>query len=292
MNISEALVESKTLRDSHIEKVDVLEKVKNLALLPDDVNATVELAASYFEVGIEAIKSLIKDNREEVENDGVRVIQGDELRSLKDLSVIPKNTPVLTIIPRRAMLRIGMLLKESKVAQQVRDYLLNVEVVVRKEAPHIIAKAVKQPTWNKVLSNVKAKSKMYQLIGFPEPSAIAHALSHEEDESGVDLSGFKRHVRDEDTDKTFTPTELGKTFEPTASAQKFNQLLEKCGLQVKNIKNEWELTEKGKPYAKVSTTVIRKKEEDKTISTEKLAIRWKESVVGLIQPLLKKEDAS
>ncbi|WP_052292924.1 phage antirepressor KilAC domain-containing protein [Desulfofarcimen acetoxidans] len=38
-----------------------------------------------------------------------------------------KYAPSLTIIPRRAILRIGMLLRDSEVAKTVRSYLLNVE---------------------------------------------------------------------------------------------------------------------------------------------------------------------
>lgn len=134
---SELLVESKTLRESVIDRVDVLDKVKKLELLPDDVNLTVEMGANYYEVGIEAIKSLIKDNRKELEVDGLRTIKGAELKSLKDLSLIPKNTPHLITFPRRALLRIGMMLQGSIIAKEVRSMLLNKEEEVRVSAPDI-----------------------------------------------------------------------------------------------------------------------------------------------------------
>ncbi|MDR6555494.1 ORF6C domain-containing protein [Paenibacillus qinlingensis] len=128
---SDLLMESKTLRESVIDRVEVLDKVKKLELLPDDVNLTVEMGASYYEVGIEAIKSLIKDNRKELEVDGLRTIKGEELKSLKDLSLIPKNTPHLITFPRRALLRIGMMLQGSVIAKEVRSMLLNKEEEVR-----------------------------------------------------------------------------------------------------------------------------------------------------------------
>ncbi|MEV3051584.1 hypothetical protein ABNE24_12410 [Paenibacillus larvae] len=96
-------------------------------MLPDDVNTSMELAAEFYEVSRQTIKSLIHDNREELESDGLRVLTGSELGSLKELSVISKNVPSFTIIPRRAVLRIGMLLRDSQVARSVRDHLLNIE---------------------------------------------------------------------------------------------------------------------------------------------------------------------
>ncbi|MEV2324784.1 hypothetical protein ABNE47_21195, partial [Paenibacillus larvae] len=124
---SSALIESKTLRESVIDRTEVLDKVKKLSMLPDDVNISVEMAAKYYEVGKETINSVIKVNRNELESDGLKVLTGAELMSLKDMGVIGKNTVSFTIIPRRAVLRIGMLLRDSQVARSVRDHLLNVE---------------------------------------------------------------------------------------------------------------------------------------------------------------------
>ncbi|WP_052752981.1 hypothetical protein [Paenibacillus larvae] len=124
---SSALIESKSLRESVIDRTEVLDKVKKLSMLPNDVNTSIELTAEFYEVGREAINSLIKDNRRELESDGLRVLTGSELMSLKDKSAVSKNVPSFTIIPRRAVLRIGMLLRDSQVARSVRDHLLNVE---------------------------------------------------------------------------------------------------------------------------------------------------------------------
>ncbi|MEV2886637.1 hypothetical protein ABNE25_21355, partial [Paenibacillus larvae] len=114
---SSALIESKTLRESVIDRTEVLDKVKKLSMLPDDVNISVEMAAKYYEVGKETINSVIKVNRNELESDGLKVLTGAELMSLKDMGVIGKNTASFTIIPRRAVLRIGMLLRDSQVAR-------------------------------------------------------------------------------------------------------------------------------------------------------------------------------
>ncbi|MNW51880.1 hypothetical protein D3C74_293760 [compost metagenome] len=127
MSKSDALLESVSLRETYVDRTNVLDKVKKLVMLPGDVNASIEQVSSYYGVGDEAIRSCIKDNREELESDGLRVITGDELKSLKDLGVIGKNTSSFTVIPRRAILRIGMLLRESVIARAVRVYLLNTE---------------------------------------------------------------------------------------------------------------------------------------------------------------------
>ncbi|MFD2613568.1 ORF6C domain-containing protein [Paenibacillus gansuensis] len=127
MTKSDALIESKSLRETVIERVDALEKVKKLIMLPGDIHASVEMVSEYFEVSRKAIDSLIFDNRDELSIDGVRVLRGDELFSLKEMGLIGKTASSFTIIPRRAILRIGMLLRDSQVARAIRDYLLESE---------------------------------------------------------------------------------------------------------------------------------------------------------------------
>jgi hypothetical protein len=131
MTKSDALIESKSLRESVIKHTEILDKVKGLAMLPDDVHVTVQMAGNYFEVSRETILSVIKNNRDELESDGLKVLKGDDLKayasSINDVALINPKTSQFTIIPRRAVLRIGMLLRDSEVAKQVRTYLLNLE---------------------------------------------------------------------------------------------------------------------------------------------------------------------
>jgi hypothetical protein len=127
MSRSDALIESVSLREAYADRTDVLDRVKKLVLLPDDVNTSMELTAEYYGVPKQTINSLIHDNRDELALDGIRTLTGSELNSLKELGVVGKNSSSFTIIPRRAILRIGMLLRDSLVARSVRDHLLNVE---------------------------------------------------------------------------------------------------------------------------------------------------------------------
>ncbi|MFC9325751.1 hypothetical protein [Kitasatospora sp. NPDC057015] len=127
MSMEAALLESRTLRDGMSERVDALDKVKILILLPDGVHATTRMVADYFEVGLEAVKFHVKEHRAELMGNGYRVLAGQELREFKDLSEIDPRTPWLGVFPRRAVLNVAMLLRDSPVARQVRSHLLDVE---------------------------------------------------------------------------------------------------------------------------------------------------------------------
>ncbi|MFF4356758.1 restriction endonuclease [Streptomyces sp. NPDC001604] len=126
-----ALLESKSLRDSVLERTDVLDRVKALSLLPDGMHVTTAMVAAYFEVGLTAITSLIHDHREELKASGYRVLTGSELTSFKELSGIQSRTRSLALFSRRAVLNVAMLLRDSEVARQVRVYLLDMEYLAR-----------------------------------------------------------------------------------------------------------------------------------------------------------------
>ncbi|MFB6524243.1 restriction endonuclease [Streptomyces sp. NPDC056401] len=125
------LLESRTLRTSVLERTHVLDKVKALSLLPDGMHVTTAMVAAYYEVGIKAIRSLVLDHRGELNDSGYRVLSGTELSSFKELSHIQSQASSLAVFPRRAVLNVGMLLRDSEVARQVRAYLLDAEAEVR-----------------------------------------------------------------------------------------------------------------------------------------------------------------
>lgn len=128
MTVSEvALTESPSLRAQYADRIDVLDKIKALQLLADGDHASIELVARYYEVPIETIKSVVKNNRAELADNGLRIVTGQELRSLVDLSRLDVRTPSLTLFTRRTILCVGMALRDSAVARAVRDYLLDTE---------------------------------------------------------------------------------------------------------------------------------------------------------------------
>jgi hypothetical protein len=110
-------------------RIDALDKVKILTLLPDGTYVTTRIVAAYFEVGDHAINSLIQRHRAELESNGFRILKGVDMSRFVDFNL--KSTQVsgrgIAIYDRRAVLDVAMLLRDSEVARQVRAYLLDVE---------------------------------------------------------------------------------------------------------------------------------------------------------------------
>ncbi|MFV5991833.1 hypothetical protein ACNPQM_05115 [Streptomyces sp. NPDC056231] len=128
-----ALVESQALRQSFTERTEALDRVKALSLLPDGMHVTTAMVAVYFEVAETVINNLLSRHREELESNGLRVIRGAELQKFKELTLssCPRSYPQprssMALWPRRTVLNVAMLLRDSEVAQRVRTYLLDVE---------------------------------------------------------------------------------------------------------------------------------------------------------------------
>ncbi|MFI6160356.1 hypothetical protein ACIA59_10450 [Micromonospora haikouensis] len=137
--LDQALVESRTLRAQHSTRTDVLDRVKALSLLPDNTHATTEIVAGFYEVDANTIRQLVKRNREELTENGLRVLRGAELREMKQgpaevqAVTLPGNVNSLTLFTRRAILNVGQLLTGSPVAERVRRYLLDVEEIAPAE---------------------------------------------------------------------------------------------------------------------------------------------------------------
>ena len=145
------LTESKTMREEYIkeEYFDVLDKIKAIPYMTKDMVVSVEQVANYYEVSKKAIETVLLRHRDELENDGIQVLKGEEFKSFKqqvcDLhgegnKIISNKTRNLTIMTKRAMLRIGMLLTTSPIAKLVRNYLLDSEETLTQEQRKWIAK--------------------------------------------------------------------------------------------------------------------------------------------------------
>ena len=132
------LLTNKILRDEVIneERLEVLDKVKKLTMLENTNLVTLKEVANYYEVGTEAIKSLTKRNKEELENNGMKYYKKSEIVLMVQSEPIENNNyniePIENIpnrgtnmFTKRSILNIGMLLEESKVAEQVRTMLLD-----------------------------------------------------------------------------------------------------------------------------------------------------------------------
>lgn len=155
------LTESRTARQQYGTRIDVLEKVRVIPLLPDDLHITTEAVAAYFDVSIETIKSLVKINRSEVEGNGYRVLEGSELRSFKDLCSIGSQARSLALFDRRTLLNVAMLLRDSEVARAVRRYLLDSEQAIRDiESTALARRPVGDPltwTWDEAVAIIRQR---------------------------------------------------------------------------------------------------------------------------------------
>ena len=137
-----ALLESRTMRDEHLGRVDVLDKVKALVMLPDGVHVRTEGVARYFEVSTEVIKKLTQRHRDEVNENGLQVLRGYDLQlfhrdmlSLWDANQgesYPQAVTQLRLYTRRTVLNVALLLRDSDIARCVRTYLLDAEEGWRK----------------------------------------------------------------------------------------------------------------------------------------------------------------
>lgn len=120
------LLENKKIREEVVDRIEVLEQVGELLLLPNTEFATTEMVAKYYVEDIETIKKIVERHNDEIISDGYKVLTANELRDIKSLCQIKSRARSLAIFPKRAILRIGMLLRDSKIAKELRSRLLDI----------------------------------------------------------------------------------------------------------------------------------------------------------------------
>lgn len=127
------LVESRSARDNQIAEIpdesiqSVLDKVKALHFAHCNGTgfATTEQMAEFYEVPVGTVQTVIKSNRDELSDDGLKTLRGKALKDVMSIIDITSKTPNLTVWTPCAALRLGMLLRDSVVAKQLRTYLLD-----------------------------------------------------------------------------------------------------------------------------------------------------------------------
>lgn len=140
----DGLITSPVLRSQYIDRVEVLDKVNTLVLLPNSTIATTQMVAEFYNVEMQVIYSLLYDHKAEIQSDGYRTVSSKDLigridsPSSKEVVSIERTKggylindkhklsySRVGIFPKRAILRVGMLLRDSLVAREVRTCLLN-----------------------------------------------------------------------------------------------------------------------------------------------------------------------
>jgi hypothetical protein len=120
--------------------LDHLNKAKSLvmAVWQGSGIATTEQMAEYYEVPVETIKTVLLRNRDELELDGLKVLKGKALKDVRfTMNLTSDKIPSLTIWTPRSALRLGMLLRDSAIAKQVRTLLLDLVEIVPKQNDRI-----------------------------------------------------------------------------------------------------------------------------------------------------------
>ena len=147
------ILESLKTREELIGRTEVLDMVKELILLPNTEFATTQQVANYFEVGIEAIQSLIKDNRKELKSNGFGIRKKAEiLNVLKGQLETSIPNRGMNLFPKRAILNVAMLLRDSDVAKEIRTRLLDIVQDTSEGKDNIIDNIVDEIDEEKILS--------------------------------------------------------------------------------------------------------------------------------------------
>lgn len=158
---SESMVDNHDLRNELIARTEVLDKVKKLLLIPEMNCMTIRQVADYYEVDVDTIQRCYQRNRTEIVGDGVanktpKVFK--DLLTEQDVQLVQNRTNLVIQIDdntrleipnrgikcfsKRAILRIGMLLRDSKIAQEVRTQLLNIVEHTAEEKPELLTQDI------------------------------------------------------------------------------------------------------------------------------------------------------
>ena len=156
------LLENEELREQLIGRIEVLDTVGDLLLLDTLEMATVEQVAKYYGTEVGTIKMCVSNNRREIDLDGYVVQTKDELLSKNILLktkrggfdilnnegevVASGSNKGIALFPKRAILRVGMLLRDSEVAEELRTQLLNLVDNTYNENPDLLTKNIDEET--------------------------------------------------------------------------------------------------------------------------------------------------
>ncbi|MGH1281961.1 phage antirepressor KilAC domain-containing protein [Bacillus basilensis] len=246
-------------REKYIEKVEVLSKVKGLLLLPRLEMATTRQIAEYYEVPLKTIETIYTRYRGELTSDGMVLYKGAQLDPYRcDLHSeggkvvgVSQKTRQALLFPKRAILRIGMLLRDSDTAKEVRTQLLNIEEhATNEQRTQEIDK-----DGLLLLDIIRAKDPIQQAQAIAAYTEYKDARAKEAEEKAA-----KYEVKAEKFDLVtkqaglLTLTNVGKSYVDGVSANALNKFLIQQGVLYKNKVDGIHMYKKGhEQYFKVVT---------------------------------------
>lgn len=129
--INEGIIDLKERKLQMTEdNIHKLELVKEILMLGKTDLMTVKMCAEYFEVNLSTLEMVIVNNREELEENGYKVYNYNELKSkfqnpnVLGIKRFPNRGKAL--LTKRTLLNIGMLLRDSRVAKELRRRILDI----------------------------------------------------------------------------------------------------------------------------------------------------------------------
>ncbi|WP_144461699.1 hypothetical protein [Bacillus subtilis] len=114
-------------REQYMDRIDVLDKVKKLKMLGDKKHTSIKFLSEYFGMKVPTLTTYIHRNNEVLVEDGLKKLEGLELEGFKHKYNMPGKFIKLYIVPKRAALRLAMILKNSDTAIKVRKELTDEE---------------------------------------------------------------------------------------------------------------------------------------------------------------------
>ena len=182
MNMENAIFTTEQIK-KNINRVEVLDQVGKLLSLGKTEFSTVKQIAEYFGVAEETIQTVIKRYRNELNEDGLKKCTRDNIKLvMSNVNITKINSGKrgfskylidddelviggfgTTIFPKRAVLRIGMLLRDSKVAAELRSKLLNI-VEAAENTSQNNGKTIVQNTINLIEAEKELRNKWGKAI--------------------------------------------------------------------------------------------------------------------------------
>lgn len=161
------------VRDSQLSNftqekaLNALNKAKSLVMAywHGETLASTKDVCNFYSIDRDALQKILDRHRAELNSDGVRKLEGQELRRARDILSLPPSTAVATVWTPRAILRIGMLLQDNEIAKQVRNVLLD-QV---KQNPN--------PQQLGLFDHEEDESPHEPVSGVPTPAEIAEAVT-------------------------------------------------------------------------------------------------------------------
>lgn len=288
-NTELVLIESRSARTSAIANysderaIEILNKAKALIMASWQGTgvATNKQLAEYFEISEDVVRDNLRRNKEELDLDGVKTLKGKALRHVcESISQSHSRIPSLTVWTPRATLRLGMLLRDSMVAKELRSTILDIVEVAKPQKPKLKIVEAELP----LDEHVHVLSMLLNRNPFLSTqrketivnSSISSAYPRYASITAIAQAALPSQPADE---QSFTPTEIGKRLNPVASAQQVNTLLEQAGLQTSYLtargQKKWQPTELGREHSVLTI-------EAKHNGAPTESLRWKKSVLELI----------